>query len=283
MTKEPMRDIVYVEHEGRPLKLDLFLPEDSELPCPVVVWVCGGGWQGGGKDLFPDHWFVESGIAVAAIDYRLSAVRAFPAAIEDVQTAVCWLRAHAKQYRIDPNRMGAWGSSAGGHLTALLGTSAGVKNWSVPKQLADQSREVQAVCDVNGPSLLSRMAEPELKKAYARLYQVVSSFLGGPIEDRMTLAKEASPLTHVHRGCPPFLIFHGTADTVVPFDEGVLLHKALEKAGVDVEFHAMQGEGHGYTMPAIMAMNRKTLEFFVRVLKPASGGARCASLHSWQE
>jgi len=87
---------------------------------------------------------------------------------------------------------------------------------------------------------------------------------------------------YVHAGCPPFLIFHGTADQVVPCSEGVLLRKALETAGVEVEFHALRGAGHAYALPDIKAMNQKIFEFFVRVLKPASGGIRCNSFYSWK-
>ena len=268
MTTKILRDIVYTDHATGPLKLDLYLPTGIRGPCPVVVWLSGGGWRGGGKDLFPDPWFIDCGIAIAAIDYRLSSVGIFPAAMDDVQTAICWVRAHAREYRLDPARVGAWGGSAGAHLAALIGTSAGVKKWAVPAHLADQPRAVQAVCDVNGPTLLSRMADPALKTQYPILYDVTSLFLGGPVEEKLTLAAEASPLTYVHAGCPPFQIFQGTADDIVPFEEGILLRDALQKVGVPVEFNAMQGEGHSYTQPAIEEMNRKTQDFFVRVLKP---------------
>jgi acetyl esterase/lipase len=280
MTRDPIRDIVYVDHAGRPLKLDLYLPGDPDLPCPVVVWISGHGWRDGGKDSFREHWFLESGMAVAAIDYRLSPAHPFPAAIEDLQTAVCWLRAHAAEYRIDPDRIGLWGCSGGGHLAALLGTSAAEKNWTVPEPLAAQPRAVQAVCDVSGPTLLPRMAEPALKAKYASLYEMTSAFLGGPVEEQMAVAKEASPVTYVHAGCPPFLIFHGTADQVVPFSEGVLLHKALIRVGADVGFHAVREAGHTYEQADIEEMHREICEFFVRVLKPVSGGSRCTSFSS---
>jgi acetyl esterase/lipase len=276
-------DIVYVEREDRLLKLDLYLPSEPDLPCPVVAWVSGGGWRGGGKSLFPDAWFIDSGIAVAAIDYTLSPVRPFPAAIEDFQTAICWLRAHADEYRIMPDRIGVWGGSAGAHLAALLALSAGVRNWEVPETISGQRRTIQAVCAVNGINDLARTADPSQKLHYPSIYGHVSQFLGGPVEDKLDLAKGASPITYVHAGGPPFLIFHGTCDSIVPFEESLLIRDALQKVGVPVEFHAVQGADHGYSLPDIKEMNRKICEFFVRTLRPVSGGAKCTNFYSWEE
>ncbi len=117
-----MKDIAYVPDGHERQKLDLFVPTtEPNAPWPLIVWVHGGAWLGGSKDNCPAVKFVRQGYAVASINYRLSQHAIFPAQIQDCQAAVRWLRAHADEYYIDPNRFGAWGASAGGHLVALLG------------------------------------------------------------------------------------------------------------------------------------------------------------------
>jgi hypothetical protein len=147
------RDLVYVEGGHERHKLDLYLPEKADGPLPLIIWVHGGGWQNGSKDGCPPlrGGYIERGYAVASINYRLSGHAVFPAQIEDCKAAIRWLRAHAKEYGLDAKRFGVWGSSAGGHLVALLGTSGDVKEFDVGANL-DQSSRVQAVCDYYGPT-----------------------------------------------------------------------------------------------------------------------------------
>ena len=111
------------------------------------------------------------------------------------------------------------------------------------------------------------MADPLLKKRFKALYDVTSRFLGGPVEDRLSLAEEASPITYAHSSCPAFLIFQGMKDEVVPFEEGELLRDALKKVGAQVEFNAVVEGGHGYAKLDVEKMNRQTQEFFLRILK----------------
>jgi hypothetical protein len=146
------RDLTYVENGHERHKLDLFVPEKADAPLPLIIWVHGGGWQNGSKDGGPPlrNGYTERGYAVASINYRLSGHATFPAQIEDCKAAIRWLRAHAAEYRLDARRFGVWGSSAGGHLVALLGTSGEVKEFDVGAHL-DQSSRVQAVCDYYGP------------------------------------------------------------------------------------------------------------------------------------
>src|SRR5204862_2061067 len=123
------RDLVYVEGGHERHKLDLYLPEKAAGPLPLLIWVHGGGWQNGSKDGCPPlrGGYLERGYAVASIGYRLSQHAVFPAQIEDCKAAIRWLRAHAQEYGLDKARFGVWGSSAGGHLVALIGTSGDVK------------------------------------------------------------------------------------------------------------------------------------------------------------
>jgi acetyl esterase/lipase len=121
------RDLAYVVNGHERQKLDLFVPEKADGPLPLIIWIHGGGWQNGSKDGCPPlrNGYTEHGYAVASINYRLSGHAVFPAQIEDCKAAIRWLRAHAEEYSLDPQRFGVWGSSAGGHLAALVGTSGG--------------------------------------------------------------------------------------------------------------------------------------------------------------
>src|SRR5687767_8759314 len=151
-----LRDVEYATVGDVSLRLDLYLPSDGEGPFPVLVWIHGGGWMEGSKNLAPNSFQVRQtarGYAVASINYRLSQQAIFPAQIHDCKAAVRWLRAHAREYNLDPDRVASWGSSAGGHLATLLGTSGDVEDLegSVGGNLEFSSR-VQATVDMFGPS-----------------------------------------------------------------------------------------------------------------------------------
>ena len=145
------RDLVYARAGAKDLLLDLYLPEGAPRPLPLVVWIHGGGWRNGAKEQTPARRLVERGYAVASINYRLSGEAIFPAQIHDCKAAVRWLRANAAKYGLDAGRVAAWGSSAGGHLVALLGTSGGIMELEGGLGNADQSSRVQAVVDFFGP------------------------------------------------------------------------------------------------------------------------------------
>jgi len=258
--KSQYTGIEYVRYGDRALKLDLFLPAGATSPAPTVVWIHGGGWYAGDKAACRSRFLVQHGFAAASVDYRLSGEALFPAAVEDCHAAICWLRANAEKYNLDPDRIGVWGSSAGGHLSALLGTSGATKNWSK----SDISGEVQAVCDFSGPTDLARMADEDLKRRFGTLYDVTARFLGGPVEEKLEAAKAASPITYVHTKCPPFLIVHGAIDNVVSLDEATVLHDALVKLGVDSTLFSVKGVGHGVGGPEI---DKAVLDFFNRTLK----------------
>src|SRR5262245_50032586 len=154
-----LRDIEYAKVGDISLKLDLYLPEPRPAaPVPLVVWVHGGAWQAGSKDQTPAVPLVRRGLAVASVGYRLSQVARFPAQIEDCKAAVRWLRAHAAEHAIDGRHIGAWGSSAGGHLVALLGTSGDVDELEGEAGNLDQSSRVQVVVDWFGPTDFTRMS-----------------------------------------------------------------------------------------------------------------------------
>lgn len=245
-----LRDLAYVENGHARQKLDLYVPERATNALPVVIWIHGGGWKGGSKDGCPPlrQGFVQRGYAVASVGYRLSGDAIFPAQIEDCKAAIRWLRAHAKEYGVDPERFGVWGSSAGGHLVALLGTSGDEKAFDVGANLGVSSR-VQAVCDFFGPTDLLQMdrhARPGAPFKHDDAASPEASLIGGPIQENKAKAARVNPLTYVSTNAlPPFLIVHGDADPLVPHHQSELLFEALKKAGGNVRFHTIKGAGHG--------------------------------------
>lgn len=190
---------------------------------------------------------VLDGYAVASVNYRLSQDAPFPAQIEDCKAAVRWLRAHAAENAIDPQRFAAWGSSAGGHLVALLGTTGKTKTFDVGNFLAVSS-SVQVVVNFFGPSdLLSmgKMGRATGGMDHDSAVSPESQLLGGPVQERADLARQASPTTHVQAGAPPFLIVHGDADPVVALGQSKLLDEKLRAAGNSSVLYVVKGGGHG--------------------------------------
>jgi acetyl esterase/lipase len=258
-----IRDLEYVKGGHERQKLDLYLPEDANGPLPVIVWVHGGAWLAGSKDGGgPALPFVKKGYAVASINYRLSQHAAFPAQIQDCKAAVRWLRAHSKEYKLDPDHIGVWGASAGGHLVALLGTAGDVKGLEGIDGPSDQSSRVQAVVDWFGPTDFTQMGgtHDQPRSPEARL-------IGGPVQENKDKAARANPITYVSKDDPPFLIMHGDIDRTVPFNQSELLNAALKNVGVEATFQPVKGNGHGGPGFSSEENRRLIEEFFARHLK----------------
>ncbi|MBW3638217.1 MAG: alpha/beta hydrolase [Armatimonadetes bacterium] len=243
---EQHRDLAYVANGHSRQKLDLYLPAGSAAPLPLIIWIHGGGWRNGSKELCLPlrSGFLERGYAIASIGYRLSGDAPFPAQIEDCKAAVRWLRAHARDYNLDSRRFGVWGSSAGGHLAALLGTSGDVKKFDKGAHL-DVSSRVQAVCDFYGPSDFIKFVATPGYERHGERSSPESLLLGGAVLENREQAANASPVTYVSRDDPPFLIIHGDQDRTVPPAQSVLLQSALQDAGVSSTHHLIKGAGHG--------------------------------------
>ncbi len=261
------RDLPYVTSGHERQKLDLFVPESADGPLPLIIWIHGGGWQNGSKDSCPPmrKGFAERGYAIASINYRLSGHAVFPAQIEDCKSAIRWLRAHAAEYGLDPQRFGVWGSSAGGHLAALVGTSGDVKAFDVGANL-DQSSRVQAVCDYFGPTDFVAFVTTPGYESHATENSPEQKLIGGPIIDNKDKAARANPISYASGDDPAFLIVHGDKDPVVPINQSELLFNALKQEGVSVHFHSIKGAGHGqgFGGPEIEPM---VAAFFDHVLK----------------
>jgi acetyl esterase/lipase len=240
------RDLAYVPGGHERQKLDLFLPPSGSR-WPLVVAIHGGAFRMGSKESEPAGAFLARGFAVAAINYRLSQHAVFPAQIEDAKAAVRWLRANARRYGYDPERIASYGASAGGHLAAMLGTAGDAKAFEVGANLEVSSR-VQAVVDFFGPTDFLQMDAHRLS-AQAMVHDTPDSpesqLVGGPIRDNPEKVARANPITYVTPDDPPFLIVHGDGDLLVPHHQSELLDAALRKAGVRVRLVTIPDGPHG--------------------------------------
>jgi acetyl esterase/lipase len=244
----------------RKLYMNIYLPSNRPGLDPLLIYIPGGGYVVGGREDCPGEIAAISGYAIACIEYRHSQEAVFPAQIYDVKRAVRWLRAHAAYYGIDPEKFGAWGDSAGGHLAALLGTSGDVKELEGPYGYISTSSKVQAVVDWFGltdftqvePAFVEAISWPVPYEVWATynekpwyLYTVVTTLvLGGPVSQHLDLARQASPLTWVDPTDPPFLIVHGEADTIVPVQQSQFLSDWLGANAVPVTLVRDSWRGH---------------------------------------
>ena len=252
--------------DAKPLLLDLYLPagETRQGGRPAVVHFHGGGWRTGersslgpavdGFGLSPIEQLADAGFVVASADYRLSTVATFPAQLEDAKAAMHWLRTHAAEYGVDPHRIYAWGDSAGGHLAALLGLTAGAAEFAgQPGNDAPGSEDpVAGVVAWYPPTDLLRMGAQARPDAVARADDPGSRealLIGAQPADAPDKARAASPLSYVHAGAPPFLLIHGTADRFVPAAQSTSLARALEGAGNAVELLLLEGADHMWASP----------------------------------
>ena len=261
------RDLVYKPVNGESLRLDLYFPQKFSGSLPVILWIHGGGWDRGRKERCPAVALVDDGYAVASIDYRLTGTAPFPAQIEDCKAAVRWLRANASKYNLDPDHIGAWGQSSGGHLAALLGTSGGVRELEGAGDNMSYSSRVQAVCAVSAPSDLVRLYQEASQSSTndsERATSAVAALVGGSPEQNQPKAVAASPIHYVSKDDPPFLIIHGENDLTVPVTQAESFAAALKAAGVETTLEIARARGHGAGGPKFRSMIEA---FFDKYLK----------------
>jgi acetyl esterase/lipase len=230
-----LRDLDYAGQGNPRQKLDLYLPEKpTEKPLPLIVYIHGGGWEGGDKSdtglLF--ELIKSGGYAGASIGYRFTQEQKWPAQIHDVKAALRWLKAHAKDHGIDADKIGLTGISAGGHLVSLLGTSGDVKELDGSVGTAGELPKIACVANFCGPANFITFPGKGSIIDSEKPGTAITKLFGGPMSQHLDSAKAASPITYVSKDDPPFLHIHGTADTLVPYAQAKEFDAALEKVGV---------------------------------------------------
>lgn len=260
---EEIKDIEYKNTGGKSLQLDFYSPNDSPEALPLLVFIHGGGWEGGKRSdyLFYLIHFAQKGYATATISYRLIADALYPACAEDVRDAIKWLSVNGDKYGYDPQRIALIGGSAGGHL-ALLG-AYGWDNANPEKDTVDYSDpaiRIKAVVDLYGPA--------DLTTEYARNHPLVTAFIPGSWEDSPELYREASPVYHLSKDDPPTLILHGTSDRLVPVSQSDYLKASLDSLGVPCVYYRVPLWPH--SMDIVKRVNEfccdRMDEFFRRYL-----------------
>jgi len=232
-------DITYGSVGDRPLKLDLYAPSQKPKSVPALIFIHGGAWQSGNKRMYRVYAirYAQRGYVVACIGYRLSNEDPFPAAVEDSKCAVRWIRAHASEYGVDPNRLCVLGGSAGGHLAMMVGYSPDDKSLEGAAGHPTVSSRVQAVVTIYGPCDLTVPA--------ARDVDVVRKFLQGKTYDQAPeLYRQASPFHHLSSDDPPTLILHGTLDELVPIAQSDRLARRLKTLKIKHTYDRLEGWPH---------------------------------------
>jgi acetyl esterase/lipase len=258
------RGLVFGKGDGVELKLDLALPKEGEGPFPAVVCIHGGGWVGGNREQMTQtiEALARRGYVAVSPDYRLAPKHHFPAPIEDCKAAVRWLRANAAKYRINPERIGAVGFSAGGHLVCLLGVTDKGDGLEGTGGNGEQSSRVQAVVSFFGPTDLRR-------KSWSKTVEEKNlvPLLGGTLAEKPEAYQKASPTSYTSKNAPPFLFFHGSEDKTVPPEQSQILADKLREAGVSAELVVVEGEGHGWRGDKLLQSIDRMLNFLDEKLK----------------
>jgi len=244
-SKPAQADITYATIDGTELKLDLHLPADAVKP-KLIVWVHGGAWRAGSKSDVPIRGLLDAGFAIASVDYRLSPVAPFPAQVHDIKAAIRFLRAKEREYGYDAKRIAIAGSSAGGHLAALVGVSNGHAELEgkVGEHLG-QSSDVQAIVSFYGMSNLTTILSQSTPHGLKVRVPALQLLLGGQPEDKPELARLASPVFHVNANDPPLLLLHGDQDPQAPINQSHELQGRYDAAGLPCRFVVVHSGKHG--------------------------------------
>lgn len=262
------RGVIYAERAGfRPLLLDAHVPAAGAAPVPWVLWIHGGGWEGGDRRWTPEHWpdgwlfaeLVARGLGVVSVDYRLSGEATWPAPLDDVRDALRFARVEAAGLGLDPERVGVAGESAGGHLAAMLALTAVEAE---AQAQAQGTRAVQAAAILYGVTDLTEPLDLDHMEPYDRDAAPETRMLGVRPEHDVVLAREASPVHHVTPGAPPTLLISGDRDTLVPVVQTHRLAAALRAAGAaDVEVEVVEGADHCFWEVDPLPPLRRVVDF----------------------
>ena len=256
--------IEYTNPDNQHLQLNLARPKSGEGPFPAVICIHGGGFRAGKRDGYDGLCvkLAERGYVAATISYRLAPQFQFPAAVHDTKAAVRWMRANARKYKVDPERIGVTGGSAGGHLAQFLAVTAHVPRFEGQGGNPDQSSEVACVVNVYGPS--------DFTKSYGKsvdAHEVLPLWFGGNLETRRDLHIQGSPLYWVTPDAAPTLCIHGTEDKYVAHEQAVWLIDKLKEATVEAELVTLEGAGHGFKGADAEKAEKALFEYFDKKLK----------------
>jgi acetyl esterase/lipase len=256
--------VEYANPADEHLQLNIAYPKTGDGPFPTILCIHGGGFRAGKREGYDGlcKKLAARGYVAATVTYRLAPKHPFPAAVHDTKAAVRWLRANAAKYKIDPQRIGVTGGSAGGHLAQFLAVTEGVKQFEGDLGNADQSSAVQCVVNVYGPSDFTKSYGKSVDAA-----EVLPLFLGGNLEQARHQHILASPLYWVTPQAAPTLCIHGTEDTHVAFEQAEWIVDRLKAADVEAELLTMAGAGHGFKGADQEKAEAALFEFFEKHLK----------------
>ena len=283
---EVVRDLRYREGASQRWRLDLArIKQAPAKPRPAIVVIHGGGWLEGDKSSFASDKdavpgnivdFARLGFVAVTINYRLSTEAMFPAPLDDCKCAVRWLRAHAGEYGVDPDRIGAYGNSAGGHLALLLGLAGEEAAREADSPFPEYSSRVRAVVSDSGPVDLI------YQYRHQQLQEVIRRFMGGPLGGLRTVVyRKASPAYQIRRGAPPLLLIYGVEDEQVPVETADQFVVASSEAGLkDVSYYRLASVGHcPHSLVRVPTLRAVVNDFFIRTLLregkvPRANGSR---------
>lgn len=254
-------NITYGKGGDVDLKLDFARPKEGG-PFPAIVCIHGGGWRGGSREVYRPliKELAAKGYAAVTVSYRFAPQHPFPAQVEDVKCAVRYLRENAEKLHIDPDRIGATGASAGGHLSLMLGVMGSEDGLEGEGGHAKQSSRVQCVVNWFGPTDLAQEFPENVRG-------LLNDFIKGTPAEKPDVVKQASPITYLSKDDAPILTLHGTKDNIVPYSQATLLHKACKEIGLEHELITVEGGGHGWGGEQVRKTLDQTIAFFDRHLK----------------
>ena len=260
------KNVEYTNSDDQHLAMNIARPKTGVGPFPVVLCIHGGGFRAGNREGYNALCLklAQHGFVAATTSYRLAPKYQFPAAVHDVKAAVRWLRANASTYKIDPNRLGVSGSSAGGHLAQFLGVTPGVPQFEGAGGNASQSSAVTCVVNVYGPS--------DFTQSYGKsvdAHEVLPLWFGGDLEHERQKHIIGSPLPWVTPSAAPTLLIHGTEDKYVAYEQALWMRDRLHTCGVEVELLTMNGAGHGFKGADAEKAEAALIAYFSARLKPA--------------
>ncbi len=259
-------DVVFGTGAGEELTLDLAMPKGILTAAPGLVFIHGGSWQSGNKDDYAAQAkeAAAAGYLAVSINYRLAPKHVFPAQVEDCKCAVRWMRANAAELKLDRERIGAFGWSSGGHLALMLGVTEPSDGLEGDGGSSEQSSKVQAVVSYSGAThLIGDFSNASIG--------ILKTFLGGPMDENRELYLRASPISYVDAGDPPMLLFAGTNDPLVQYDQAFQMATALTDAGVPGRVEFLLGAGHVFSPREMQRTMLEAMEFFDETLGAGRG------------